>query len=124
MKSCEKINETKGTYQGNTANTDTEGSSKNRKRAEGYIEDKKYRRDCRYKHVHGIIRAIGDLKACTGDDVFVEFYRTMAEWHKSGKTVTRYSTFSDILRELNFLTPQQQAPPNNNQNNYELIADQ
>ena len=54
-----KIKETKG---GNAANTATDGSSKNRKRTEGYIEDKKSRTDCRYKRVHGIIRAIRDLK--------------------------------------------------------------
>ena len=65
-----KIKEMKGTHQGNAANTATDGSSKNRKRTEGYIEDKKSRTDCRYKRVHGIIRAIRDLKACTGDDVF------------------------------------------------------
>ena len=44
-----KIKETKGTHQGNAANTATNGSSKNRKRIEGYIEDKKSRTDCRYK---------------------------------------------------------------------------
>lgn len=84
----ENLNEVKA-LTSNKQNTPS--SQKPRKHAVEYAEDKNKRIDCRYKRREGIINDIRNLKLCTEDNTYLEFYKEKAN------ELARFCTSSDIM---------------------------
>ena len=73
----------------------TSTSEKSRKRAVEYVKDKNKRIDCRYERRKGIISDIRNLKLCTEDNIYLEFYKEEAN------ELVRFCTSSDIMMQHN-----------------------
>ena len=70
-------------------------SQKSRKRAIEYVKDKNKRIDCRYKRRKGIIIDIRNLKLCTEDNTYLEFYK------EETNELARFCTSSYIMMQHN-----------------------